>query len=168
MSQPPDVAALERFIAERGAGLERAAWFLTGDHQLAEDLLQTALAKAWRQHMLLGNDYKFEAYLRTTMYRTFVSWRRRRSWRAESVAAEVDDLADDPAAAEARVDLLRALEELTRMQRTVVVLRYLEDRSIAEVAELLGISVGAVKTHAHRGCTALRASVHLAEEEVPS
>lgn len=168
MSQPSEVAALERFIAERGAGLERAAWFLTGDHQLAEDLLQTALAKAWKQHRVLGSDHKFEAYLRTTMYRTFVSWARRLSWRSESVCAEVDDLAGDSAAVEARLDLMRGLAELSRMQRAVLVLRYLEDRPIAEVAALLGISAGSVKTHAHRGCTALRASVHLVQEGVPS
>lgn len=67
-------AALERFIAERGDGLLRAAVMLTSDHHHAEDLLQTALAKSWDKFSTLGSENQFEAYLRTTMFRTYVSW----------------------------------------------------------------------------------------------
>ena len=64
---------------------------------------------------------------------------------------------------EVSVDVLRALATLPRMQRAVLVLRYFEDRPVADVAELLGISEGTVKSYAHRGVTTLRESVHLKE-----
>lgn len=77
------MAGLESFITQRGSDLLRAAWMLTGDSHHAEDLLQTALAKSLGAYPRLANDHKFEAYVRTTMYRTYVSWWRRRSWRSE-------------------------------------------------------------------------------------
>ena len=64
----------------------------------------------------------------------------------------------------ARIDLARALSELPKMQRAVLVLRFYEDRAVAEVAGLLGISEGSVKTHSSRGCANLRRSTHLTEE----
>lgn len=173
MADSPDVVGIEAFIAARGGHLHRAAWFLTGDPQHAEDLLQAALVKCWHRFGSLAGEGEFEAYLRTTMYRTFVSWWRRRSWRSEFPT----DLhgrdpggtpTDDAGDAELRLDLFRALATLPRQQRAVLVLRFLEDRSVADVAETLGISEGAVKQHTHRGCRALRGSPHLAIEEVPT
>ncbi|MHA7862299.1 SigE family RNA polymerase sigma factor [Tessaracoccus sp. Y36] len=157
---------IEAFIAHRGGDLLRAAWVLTGDSHHAEDLLQTALAKSLGAYDTLANDHKFEAYLRTTMYRTYISWWRRLSWRSEIPSEVPDD--DQPAAdatAELRLDVLRALATLPRMQRAVVTMRYVEDRPIAEVAEALGISQGAVKKYAHRACAALRESTHLTPQE---
>lgn len=162
-------AGLERFIAERGVGLLRAATILTGDEHHAQDLLQTALAKSWKRYSELDSDNKFEAYLRTTMYRTFISWWRRMSWRSELATAEPGDqtsATEQSATSATRVDLLRALEQLPRMQRAVLVLRFLEDRPIKEVAVVLGIGEGTVKKYAHRGCAALRESVHLDQEEM--
>lgn len=159
------VHGIERFLADRGRGLLRAAWLLTGDDHNAEDLLQTALAKSMGKYDVLANDHKFETYLRTTIYRTFVSWWRRRSWTSESVTEHVPHRPADSATDELRLDVLRALDTLPRMQRAVLSLRYLEDRSVAEVARILGISEGTVKNHAHRGCRALQGSVHLTDEE---
>lgn len=157
---------IETFIAQRGGDLLRAAWALTGDSHHAEDLLQTALAKSLGAYDKLANDHKFEAYLRTTMYRTYISWWRRLSWRSEFPSDTVDDDTPTPdGTAELRLDLLRALVTLPRMQRAVVTMRYVEDRPIAEVAEALGISEGAVKKYAHRGCAALRESAHLITQE---
>lgn len=161
------VHGIERFLADRGSGLLRAAWLLTGDGHHAEDLLQTALAKSLGKYDALANDHKFEAYLRTTMYRTFVSWWRRRSWNSEMLTEQLPDQVDDSGsgAIGLRVDVLRALDSLPRMQRAVLSLRYLEDRPVAEVARILGITQGTVKNHAHRGRTALQESVHLTDEE---
>ena len=157
---------IDAFIAQRGGDLLRAAWVLTGDAHHAEDLLQTALAKSLSAYDKLANDHKFEAYLRTTMYRTYISWWRRRSWRSEIPSDTVPDGgATDTGTPELRVDVLRALATLPRMQRAVVTMRYVEDRPIAEVAEALGISEGAVKKYAHRGCAALRESAHLRPQE---
>lgn len=160
------MAGLESFITQRGSDLLRAAWMLTGDSHHAEDLLQTALAKSLGAYPRLANDHKFEAYVRTTMYRTYVSWWRRRSWRSEHPTERLPERITeaDPTAA-CRVDLLRALATLPRMQRAVVTMRYLDDLPIAEVAKTLGISEGAVKKYAHLGCAALRESAQLSPKE---
>lgn len=116
---------IETFVASRGGDLLRAAWTLTGDVHHAEDLLQTALAKSLGAYDRLGNDHKFEAYLRTTMYRTYVSWWRRLSWRSEIPSELTDDggatAGDD---SELRLDVVRALTTLPRMQRAVMTMRY--------------------------------------------
>lgn len=161
------MGGIEAFLAERGGALLRAALVLTGDHGHAEDLLQTALAKSLGAYATLSSEQKFEAYLRTTMYRTYVSWWRRRSWRSEVPSEAVPERRVDDRGPEQRVDVLRALAGLPRMQRAVVTMRYLDDQPIAEVARALGISEGAVKKYAHRGCAALRGSVHLTQEVQP-
>ncbi|MFT3888726.1 MAG: SigE family RNA polymerase sigma factor [Arachnia sp.] len=156
----------DRFVTARGGRLWRAAWLLTGDAHKAEDLVQTALAKSFSRYPALGDDESFEAYVRTVIYRTYVSWWRRR-WNGEVPTAEQLEPGADGSgqlAGARRVDLARALAGLPRMQRAVLVLRFFEDRSVAETAALLGISEGSVKTHSSRGCAALRGSVHLAEE----
>lgn len=87
-----DAAGLSRFVTERGGDLWLSAWFLTGDAHHAEDLVQTALSKTFHRYGSFDNDRHFEAYLRTTMYRTFVSWWRRRAWRSEVPSPiETDD-----------------------------------------------------------------------------
>ena len=156
----------DEFLRERGGRLWRAAWLLTGDSQHAEDLVQTALIKTYGKYRSMNDDDHYEAYLRTTIYRTFVSWWRRRSW-SETPADSLPDctVSSDPTLS---VDVARALADLPRMQRSVVVLRYFEDRSTAEVAELLGISEGTVKSYSHRACTALRGSLHLVDQEATS
>ena len=161
------MGGLEAFLAERGGVLLRAARVLTGDPGHAEDLLQTALSKTLGAYATLSTEQQFEAYLRTTMYRTYVSWWRRRSWRSEVPSEAVPERRHDEPGPEQRVDVLRALAGLPRMQRAVVTMRYLDDQPIAEVARALGISEGAVKKYAHRGCAALRGSAHLTQEVEP-
>lgn len=155
------ILGFEGFVAQRGKGLWRAAWLLTGDSQHAEDLVQTALSKTYTRYDDIGNDAQFEAYVRTTIYRTFVSWWRKLSWRNEKAAEFVGD-APAPEAHGAILDLTRALADLPRMQRAVLVLQYFEDLPMEEIAQRLGVSVGSVKTHASRGRAALRNSPHLA------
>lgn len=159
-------AAFDRYVDERGGELWRAAWSLTGDRHHAEDLVQAALAKTWRRYPSFDNDRHFEAYVRTTIVRTYVSWWRRLSWRSESatdVGPSADVVADDQSAE--RADLRRALAHLPRMQRVVLVLRYVEDLTIKETAEQLGIPEGTVASHGRRGLAALRLSPHLADQE---
>lgn len=154
----------DAFVVQRSGRLWRAAWLLTGDRQRAEDLVQTALTKCYSKYAALSDDDAFEAYLRTTMYRTYVSWWRRR-WNGEQPAEQLPEGSLDAAFETTQVDLARALGELPKMQRAVLVLRFFDDRSVADVAQLLGISEGTVKTHSSRGCAALRGSLHLAEEK---
>ncbi|GAA4893165.1 SigE family RNA polymerase sigma factor [Tessaracoccus lubricantis] len=154
----------DSFVRTRRADLWRAAWLLTGDRDKADDLVQTALGRTYGRYTVLANDAKFEAYVRTTIYRTYVSWWRRK-WNAELPS---DDLPDSPTTSADQavsMDVVRALAALPKMQRAVMVLRFLEDRTVTEVAELLGIAEGTVKAHTSQGRAALRASLHLSEEE---
>ncbi|MBK7820177.1 MAG: SigE family RNA polymerase sigma factor [Tessaracoccus sp.] len=164
-----DEQGFEAFVRRRGRDLWRSAWLLTGDGGRAEDLVQTALAKTYPRYD--GNDRSFEAYVRTTIYRTFVSWWRRR-WTGEVPSERMPEPGPDGGSAPAvdlneglRIDVLRALAELPRAQRAVLVLRYFEDLPIAEVAELLGLAQGTVKAYSHRALEQLRGSVHLEEQQ---
>ena len=170
MSEQSDieVRGFERFVAERGKALWRAAWLLTGDSQHAEDLVQTALSKCYTRYDDMAGDEAFEAYVRTAIYRTFVSWWRRKSWRGETPSETVEESEATESSAWLRIDIMRALDGLPRMQRAVMVLQYLEDRSTDDIATLLGIAPGTVKTHSHRGRAALRGSVHLEDQGATS
>lgn len=161
-----EATGFEQFVTHRGRDLWRAAWLLTGDAQHAEDLVQTALSKTFTRYDDIGNDHQFEAYVRTTIYRTFVSWWRKLSWRNEKPAETLAEQAGDEAPSNLRVDLMRALDELPRMQRAVLVLQYFEDMPVEEIARQLGVTTGTVKTHSSRGRAALRGSAHLIEAGV--
>lgn len=159
----------DSFVAARGAALHHAAWLLTGDGHHAEDLVQTALSKTYFRYSSFDNDRHFEAYVRTTLYRTFVSWWRRLSWRSEMPwEAPPDRAGTENAESTVGPDVLRAVAELSRIQRVVIVLRYFEDRSTRDVAELLHMPEGTVRSHTSRGLAALRQSPHLLDEESPS
>jgi RNA polymerase sigma-70 factor (sigma-E family) len=148
------------YVAARGRALWRAAWLLTGDAALAEDLVQTSLTKAWPHYDRVSTSGSFEAYVRRAMVTTYLSWRGRR-WHGE-VPSDLPDrpsTASDPGASvDDSLDLARALSTLTPRQRVVVVLRYFEDLTEPQTAAALGCSVGSVKTHHHRAIAALRGS----------
>jgi RNA polymerase sigma-70 factor (sigma-E family) len=150
------------FVRSRTRSLLHCAYLLTGDQHLAEDLVQEALAsthRAWNRLREVGNA---EAYARKVMYHTQVSvWRRRRVPEVmpgvlPDAAGGARDFAD---ASGQRLALERALRALSPKQRAVVVLRYVEDQTEAATAELLGVSIGTVKTQAARGLERLRALV---------
>ncbi|GGO76123.1 SigE family RNA polymerase sigma factor [Nocardioides deserti] len=153
----------EGFVAARGDALWRAAWLLNGDHQLAEDLVQTALGKSWRAWDRVGPE-AFEAYVRRAMFTTHASWWRRK-WRGERPTADLPEGPTPGADSSARLDLVIALAALPRGQRAVVVLRYFEDLTERETADVLGISVGTVKSQASRALRILCSSPHVAREE---
>lgn len=159
--------SFEQFVAARGAALWRSAWLLTGDSRLAEDLLQTALGKAWSAYDRVSHDGgSFEAYVRRTLVTTHATWWRRR-WQGETPVAEPPQ-AEEPDRTEAlaqRHDVLAALTTLSARQRAVVVLRYYDDLTEAETARHLGCSIGAVKSHHSRAIRALRGSALLAATE---
>lgn len=150
------LSEFDRFVTESSPRLLRSAFLLTHDWAAAEDLLQTSLTKAWfvwrRMH---GNP---EPYLRKIMYHTYVSWWRRASFGERPVEAVPEHSRSDDA--QARVDerdeVWRALGRLPRRQRAVLVLRFFEDLSEAQTAELLEISVGTVKSQTAKGLARLR------------
>lgn len=149
------------FVARRQHALLRAAYLVVGDERLAEDLLQNALVKlATRWHRV--REDRPEAYLRTILYRDAVSWwRRHRRERLVAVAPEPPARADPADDATLRLVFARALAALTAKQRAVLVLRYFEDRTERDTAEILGVSVGTVKSQTH---VALRRIVELSPE----
>jgi RNA polymerase sigma-70 factor (sigma-E family) len=153
----------EEFVAARSAALWRSAYLLTGDRQKAEDLLQTALVKAWRRW---GSVERPEAYVRAAIASTYTDWWRRR-WTGEVPTDTVPDVAGpaETGAVEVRRDVLRALAALPRGQRAVVVLRYFDDLTEQQTADALGIRVGTVKSQASRALAALRTSPLFQTEE---
>lgn len=162
----PDASAssFDDYVRSRGRSLWRAAFLLTGDAHLAEDLVQTALSRTFRRYDGMANDATFDSFVRTTMYRTFCSWWRR-AWRGETPTGSLPDDESDTSASQVSLDVLRALRDLPPRQRSILVLRYFEDRTIADVARMLGITDGTVKSASHKGCAALRTSVHLIDQE---
>lgn len=160
---PCTAADFDGFVASRGSALWRTAWLLTGDRHSAEDLVQTALGKAWPHWARVSRSGSFEAYVRRTMFTTYVAWYRRR-WNAEVPTEHLPEqsrIGDVERVAFQR-DVAVALVQLPRGQRAVVVLRYFEDLTEAQTAEVLGCSVGTVKSQTSRALAALRASPALA------
>jgi RNA polymerase sigma-70 factor (sigma-E family) len=160
MQEPPE--GFEDFVRARSDALLRSAWLLTGDTGRAEDLLQTALTKAWRNWPDIEQP---EAYVRRILFTTYASaWRRK--WRGELPGGTVPEVVNphDMASDVATRDLVtRALGRLTRRARAIVVLRYIEDRPVAEVAELMGCSPETVKSLASRAMATLRAELSIVE-----
>jgi RNA polymerase sigma-70 factor (sigma-E family) len=142
------------FVAARSLALFRTAYLLTGETQAAKDLVQAALTELAARWSRVDQP---EAYARRVMYHQQVDrWRLRRRHRETAVADVPDersDRVDDP---ELRLTLQQALARLPRGQRAAVVLRFYEDLSESTVADLLGVSVGTVRSQTARAVKRLR------------
>jgi RNA polymerase sigma-70 factor (sigma-E family) len=155
-----DRASFDDFVATRSTRLLRTAYLLTHDRALAEDLVQTSLAKAWFAWGRIEGQP--DAYVRRVMVNTYSSWWRRR-WNGEEATAELPERAagaghrpTEDVRVDDRTDLWRALARLPKRQRAVVVLRFYEDLSEIETADILQCSVGTVKSQASRALAKLR------------
>jgi RNA polymerase sigma-70 factor (sigma-E family) len=146
----------ESFVRARSHRLARTAFLLTADRQLAEDLLQTTLAKVadrWEQIAGRGDP---TPYLRKVMLHTAISWRRRR-WSGEVPTATLPDApSSDQGAALGDERLRAALAQVPPRQRAALVLRFYEDLSEADTAAALGCSVGTVKSQTAKALARLR------------
>jgi RNA polymerase sigma-70 factor (sigma-E family) len=158
MPEPPHGDQLERLLSDRGPQLLRAAVLLAGSQQDGEDLLQAALERLVRQRRPV--DGSPEAYLRRTLYNLAADgWRRSGTWHRKlpliraGMSAAMPDVA---AAVDLRDALIRTLRQLSPQQRAVIVLRYWEQFSEAETAEVLGCTEGTVKAAASRGLKRMR------------
>ncbi|GAA3264949.1 MULTISPECIES: SigE family RNA polymerase sigma factor [Streptomyces] len=151
----------ETFVGACGPRLLRMAWLLTGDAHQAEDLLQTALAKVWPKWSRIAEEHP-EAYVRKTLVTTHASWWRRR-WRGEVPHGELPDqpsAGGDPfAAVDLEQSLAAAVRSLPRRQRAVLVLRYLEDLSVEETAQIMGCRPGTVKSQSVKALRTLRTAL---------
>jgi RNA polymerase sigma-70 factor (sigma-E family) len=152
------MSEFDSFVRARSAALLRSAYLLTGDQHLAEDLVQSALARTHRAWSRLHDRGNAEAYTRRTMYHLQVSWWRRR--RPESMPGRVPEprrgWGDHADQTTIRMTLRAALLRLSVKQRAVLILRYFEDRTEAEAAELLGVTVGTVKSQNSKALAKLR------------
>ncbi|RJS46033.1 SigE family RNA polymerase sigma factor [Nocardioides cavernaquae] len=144
--------AFNAFVQARSAALGRTAYLLTGDHHLAEDLLQTALLQAARHWGRIHTAP--EAYVRRILYTQNISWWRRRKY--AEVGLGMHDISVAVAEPELRMTLEQALSLLTAKQRTALVLRYFEDLTEVQAAAELGVSPGTVKSTTRQALARLR------------
>jgi RNA polymerase sigma-70 factor (sigma-E family) len=153
-----DDAGFRDFVARQRRALLRTAYLLTGDRGHAEDLVQTALLKTYRHWARVAAGGDPTAYVRRVLVTTATSWRRR-LLTTEQVMESIPDQPHHDHHPERSAAVIDALRGLPPRMRAVVVLRCYEDHSEAVTAELLGCSVGTVKTQASRAMTRLRTAL---------
>jgi RNA polymerase sigma-70 factor (sigma-E family) len=157
----------ERFVTDRSGSLLQTAYLMAGNLAEAEDLVQETLLRVARHWPKVRTREYPAAYARRVLVNVALDGAERRARRAGELAAsdsDATDLADTRAQRElygvdAQQELLGALGALTARQRAIILLRYWEDLPEADVAEILGCSVGTVKSTASRSLARLRAII---------
>ena len=154
-----DDAAFTEFASVATPRLFRSAVLMCGDYHLAEDLVQTTLAKLYVAWPSVARAQSADAYARGALTKTFLSHKRVRR-NAEQPRLDLGDAAT-PGSTEVstRIELFDALARLDPLDRAIVVLRYWNDRSVEETATAVGLSSGAVRTRASRALSRLRESL---------
>ncbi|MBB5958797.1 RNA polymerase sigma-70 factor (sigma-E family) [Saccharothrix tamanrassetensis] len=160
-----DTASFDQFVHEHQQALVRYAVLLSGSRADAEDLVQEVLVRIYqRWGELAGSTASPYAYVRRAVTNEYLSWRRRWSTRHIRTVPELpegehfDRHRDQP-----DERLWRLLRELPRQQRAAVVLRYYEDLTDAEIAEVLSCRLPTVRSHVSRGLAALRSAIGVPE-----
>lgn len=168
------------YVAARQQALLRTAYVLTGELQSAEDLLQTALAKAYLSWGKLRDPRAADGYVRTIMVNEHTSWWRRAWRRREQSTDDLPEPRPDGGSAAAgfgiasvdqtqlageRDAMWTLVQSLPPKQKAAVVLRFYEDLSEAETARILGVSVGTVKSQTSRALASLRQRMSLADSD---
>ncbi|MEV6956803.1 SigE family RNA polymerase sigma factor [Streptomyces sp. NPDC051183] len=163
--QAEQEAQFQAFVSARWPSLVRTAYLLTGDPHDAEDLTQTALAKAYRSWRRVWRSDHPDAYVRRMLVTCNSDRFRKRRVAERLTAAPPETCVRDSAAAWAdeRNALMAALAVLPARQRAVVVMRYWEDLSESEVADVMGCSRGTVKSQASKALAKLRVHPGLAQ-----
>ncbi|MFI9596498.1 SigE family RNA polymerase sigma factor [Nonomuraea sp. NPDC052265] len=146
------------FVAARATSLLRVAYLACGDEAEAEDLLQTALERTYRNWDRVRHDSP-EPYVRRVIVNAAISRARRRAILRIIPMHSPPDTPDRATDTDLRQVLMDALRALPPRQRAVIVLRYWEDLSEAQTAEVLGCSVGTVKSQASKAMAKLRSSI---------
>jgi len=147
----------DAYCRDHGRALCRSAFLLTGDHHLAEDLVQTALAKVAPRWDRIAADADPMPYIRTVVVRTAIAWRRRRWWGEVPTSPLPEATGSDHLdGLVARDRLRRALLGVPPRQRAALVLRFYEDLSEAETARAMGCGIGTVKSQTAKGLARLR------------
>jgi RNA polymerase sigma-70 factor (sigma-E family) len=170
-----DAPCFEEFAAATWSALYRSAYLLAGNHADAEDLAQQTLIKAHRGWVKVSASDSPIAYVRRILTNTFLSSKRPKARRLELLTDEIPEwagaagtvaaAAGTPGASDERMALWPHVTRLPPRQRSVIVLRYFEDLSEAEIAEILGCSRGNVKSTAHRALKSLRAAIDAPDDQ---
>lgn len=153
-----DESSYRDFVVARRRALLRTAFLLTGDWHLAEDLVQITLAKLYVAWPRVCRREDVDAYARKTLLNAYLD-ERRRPWRREDAVDVVPDRADiatDQSDPTTRQRLVAALAQLPPRQRATLILRFWDDLSVDNVADLLNCSAGTVKSQTARGLERLR------------
>ncbi len=155
------------YVAARSAALRRLAYLLCSDWHHAEDLVQSALTKAYSSWRRVERSDNVDAYIRRILVNEATDgWhRRRRLTEVHNLGLDRATSRDPMADVDQRDELLRFLAELPAKQRAVLVLRFYEDLPAEAISELLGISTGTVKSHTSRGLARLRELHNLSNPE---
>jgi RNA polymerase sigma-70 factor (sigma-E family) len=151
-----DDAEFSEFFASQYARLCWLGGALTGSPAQAEELAQEALVRTWWRWRLVGRPKDPASYVRRVLVNRHRSLLRRAAVEARSLAQRGPEELALPVKDERAMVLWQALQALPVHQRAVLVLRFYEDRTEAEVAQLLGLQVGTVKSRAHRALARLR------------
>jgi RNA polymerase sigma-70 factor (sigma-E family) len=145
----------EEFVRATGDRMYRSALLLCGDHHLAEDLTQMAYAKVFAAWPKVSAADSPVAYTRTVLLRSFLAMRRRRRL-DEYPMAELPERSADESDLESVHDILVAMRRLSTDDRTILALRYWEDLSVADTADLLGIRESTCRARTSRALARLR------------
>jgi RNA polymerase sigma-70 factor (sigma-E family) len=157
-----DDPGFREYVTARSRSLHRTAYLLTGNRADAEDLVQAALAKTYLAWDRIEDRRALDGYVRRAMVNTHISWWRRRRLE-EYPTDEIPDqaVADHSGTSDMADSLRRAVDRLPQRMRAAVVLRYFEDMTEAEVADVLGVSLGTVKSTVSRAVAKLRIDAEL-------
>ncbi|GAA4257897.1 SigE family RNA polymerase sigma factor [Dactylosporangium darangshiense] len=158
MGENSTEAAYVDYVAARLPALHRAAYLLcAGDAHRADDIVQTTITKLYQHWKRVARTDNIDAYVHRMLVHAVID-EKRASWSRVTLVASAEDVrsADPHAGVDERSRLVDALRRLPPRQRAVLVMRFLLDRPIEEVAEALNCSIGTVKSQSSRGLEALR------------
>jgi RNA polymerase sigma-70 factor (sigma-E family) len=160
-----DDAAFREYVLARGTALLRTAIMLTGNQADAEDLVQATLASTYLAWDKINDRAALDAYVRRAMVNTHISWWRRRKLEEYPTEELPDRAVSDHAQNSDLAEVVRrALDRLPERMRAAVMLRYFEDMTEPEIAALLGVSLGTVKSTVSRAVARLRIDSELGED----
>ncbi|SBT46890.1 SigE family RNA polymerase sigma factor [Micromonospora auratinigra] len=154
----PDASDQEyvEYVSARLPALRRLAYALSGDADQADDLVQEAATRLYLRWSRIGEVDRLDAYVRTVLVRLFLDSRRRGWWRVHLFGGPPDVRATEDRGVEDRTVLRAALAQVPPRQRAVLVLRFLHDLPVDEVARTLGCSAGTVKSQTSHGLATMR------------
>jgi len=155
MPRPPSDAEFTAFVHGTWASLYRTAYLLLGDRELAEDLVQTSLAKTYGSWRKVRDLDRAHGYARTVLVNTATEWFRKKAWRNEIASTDLPEGGYEPDHT-TRPMVIDALRDLPPRQRAVIVLRFYEDLSVQQTATALGCAEGTVKSQTSDALARLR------------